>query len=199
MVARASCGRMCIEVRIAMSAQPKQMLMDLLSPVIESGEGFLEDIEVRAAGRRTLVRLLVDRDGGIDLDEVARLSRAASEVLDAHEAELPFGEYVLEVSSPGVDRPLTQPRHFQRNIGRLLTVTDSSGATNTGRLTAFESDVVTLKMKSGFKEIALAEVTKARVEVEFNPGSGKAAPTGVVEGAGVLSEYTETQHHGSEH
>ena len=181
-----------------MSAQAKQMLMDLLSPVIESGGGFLEDIEVRAAGRRTLVRLLVDRDGGIDLDEVARLSRAASEVLDSHEDALPFGEYVLEVSSPGIDRPLTQPRHFDRNVGRLLTVTDSSDAAVTGRLIAFESDVLTLELKSGQKQIALDDVTKARVEVEFNPGSGKAAPTGVVEGAGVLSEYTESQHHGGE-
>jgi len=173
-----------------MSAQARQLLLELLSPVIEAGNGFLEDVEVRAAGRRTLVRLLVDRDGGIDLDEVARLSRAASELLDAHEAELPFGEYVLEVSSPGIDRPLTQPRHFQRNIDRLVSITDINGTATTGRLVAFESDVLTLQLKTGQKEIALADVAKARVEVEFNPGSGKAAPAGIDEAAGVLSEYT---------
>ena len=172
-----------------MSAQAREQLMELLSPVVSQFGGYLEDVEVRAAGRRTLVRLLVDKDGGIDLDVVASISRAASELLDAHEESLPFDQYVLEVSSPGVDRPLTQARHFERNIGRLLSVTVADGTTHLGRLTDIAHDILTLQLPKSQVQIALADIAKARVEVEFTPGSGKAAALTEVEGAGVLSEY----------
>ena len=84
----------------------------------------LEEVSVTAAGRRSLIRVTVDGDDGIDLDGIATVSRAVSEALDAAEQDGPAfaGPYVLEVSSPGVDRPLTEPRHWRRALGRLVTV-----------------------------------------------------------------------------
>lgn len=86
----------------------------------------LEDLSVTRAGRRYVVRVIVDGDGGVSLDAVADVSRAVSKALDAAEergGELISGEYQLEVSSPGVHRPLTLPRHWRRNVGRLVKVT----------------------------------------------------------------------------
>src|SRR6059058_4887589 len=105
-----------------MAAVSRQRVRDVLEPVV-AGAGYdLEDVTVTAAGRRSVVRVVVDRDGGVDLDAVADISRVLSEALDADDV---MGEapYVLEVSSPGVDRPLTQPRHWRRAAGRLVTVT----------------------------------------------------------------------------
>ena len=101
------------------TASTREALLQLIRPVVESDGVDLEDIEVIAAGKRRLVRLLVDRDGGLDLDTVAHVSHAASAALDARRwcaraGPLGRAPYVLEVSSPGVDRPLTAPRHWRR-------------------------------------------------------------------------------------
>src|SRR3954465_1150761 len=111
----------------ASAAQAREHLLDLLGPVV-AGAGYdLEDVAVSAAGRRSLVRVTVDADGGIDLDAVAVISRLVSDAPDADAT--PTGSpralanaYVLEVSSPGVDRPLTEPRHWRRATGRLVRV-----------------------------------------------------------------------------
>ena len=95
-------------------------LRALLAPVVEGLGLDLEDVEVTAAGRRRRVCVVVDRDGGIDLDAVADVSKSVSDVLDASDA-LGSAPYVLEVTSPGVDRPLTQPRHWRRARGRLVS------------------------------------------------------------------------------
>ncbi len=95
-------------------------LLDLLAPVVAAAGYDLEDVTVTAAGRRSLVRVIVDADEGVDLDGVADVSRAVSNALDDGDAFA--GPFVLEVSSPGVDRPLTEPRHWRRARGRLVTV-----------------------------------------------------------------------------
>src|SRR5262250_1987602 len=101
----------------------------LLEPVITAAGMDLESVRVSPAGRRRLLRLVVDADGGVGLDEIAEVSREVSARLDASGAmgDIP---YTLEVSSPGVDRPLTEPRHWRRARGRLvsvsLTVADGS-------------------------------------------------------------------------
>ena len=88
-------------------------LLQMLTPAVESSGHDLEDVTVSPAGRRKVVRVVVDKDGGVTLDDIAEVSRAVSDVLDTPEAEaLLTGAYTLEVTSPGVDRPLTQPRHW---------------------------------------------------------------------------------------
>jgi ribosome maturation factor RimP len=137
-------------------------LRELLSPVVAAAGYDLEDVEVSSAGRRSVVRVIVDRDGGVDLDAVAEVSRPVSDALDAADA---FGEsaYVLEVTSPGVDRPLTAPRHWRRNIGRLVEVDGMQGRI----VEASESGVV-LDVGDATHEVAFADLGTGKVIVEFS-------------------------------
>src|SRR5689334_23921985 len=92
-----------------------------IEPVIGAAGYDLEELVVTPAGRRSVVRVVVDRDEGVTLDDIAEVSRVVSEVLDANDHGM-GRPYVLEVTSPGVDRPLTEPRHWRRNVGRMVTV-----------------------------------------------------------------------------
>jgi ribosome maturation factor RimP len=143
-------------------------VLALLEPVV-SGAGYdLEDLTVSAAGKRSVVRVLVDKDGGVTLDDVADVSRLVSQALDAADEQDPSllgASYVLEVSSPGVDRPLTEPRHWRRNVGRLVSATLRDGATVDGRITAADDAGVTLDDE---RVLPWAEVARGLVQVEFN-------------------------------
>src|SRR5215475_3678555 len=103
----------------------------LVEPLAAEAGLDLENIEVANAGRRKVVRIYVDKDGGISLDDVASVSQVISGALDR--ADLLGGApYVLEVSSPGATRPLTQPRHWRRALGRIVTATLVDGSSVTG-------------------------------------------------------------------
>lgn len=149
-----------------MAATTAASLRPLVEPVVISAGYDLEDVVLSSAGRRSVVRVIVDRDGGIDLDEVAEVSRAVSEALD--EADV-FGEaaYTLEVTSPGVDRPLTEPRHWRRNIGRLVK-TDAF----TGRVLEATDDGVSVEVKGERREIAYGDLGSGKVEIEFKRDVG---------------------------
>lgn len=149
----------------------RDQVVALLAPVV-SGVGLeLEDVELRAVGRRLVVRVLVDSDAGVTLDEVATASTAVSEALESSTV-LGDEPYTLEVSSPGVDRPLTLPRHWRRSIGRLVTVVRDGGPEVTGRVTTLSDTEVSLEVdEKGRKRqvvVALADVTRAVVQVEFS-------------------------------
>src|SRR4051794_14969304 len=160
----------------ASAAKAREHVLRMLDPVVSEAGYDLEDVTVTAAGRRSLVRVVVDADGGIDLDAVAVVSRLVSDALDA-DAENPrspralAGAFVLEVSSPGVDRPLTEPRHWRRAIGRLVKV-EVAGRTVTGRLTAADDSGVTLEVDGAeSRPVGWAELGRGKVQVEFNrPG-----------------------------
>jgi ribosome maturation factor RimP len=140
-----------------------------LIPVV-AAEGFdLEAVDVQPAGRRRLVRVLVDCDGGVTLDHIAKLTPVLSQALDDADA---MGEqpYVLEVSSPGVDRPLTLPRHWRRNAGRLVTLTLHEGAPVSGRIgDSDDRSVTVLPTDASGAPITLAydAIASAHIEVEF--------------------------------
>jgi ribosome maturation factor RimP len=127
----------------------------------------VEAIELTPAGRRRLLRVAVDKDGGVTLDDIAEATRVVSRVLDESDA---MGEqpYTLEVTSPGVDRPLTLPRHWRRNQGRLVKVSLSGGETVTGRITGGADGQVTLDVDGSKRAVPLDDVAKARVQIEFN-------------------------------
>ncbi|MBM7075802.1 ribosome maturation factor RimP [Micromonospora humida] len=157
-------------------AARRDRLRAVIEPVV-AGAGYdLEDVSVSRAGRRHVVRVIVDADGGINLDAVAVVSRAVSAALDAAEesgGDIVAGEYQLEVSSPGVDRPLTLPRHWRRNAGRLVKVTVRAGEPAvdrqvTGRVTAADDERVVLETESGPVEHRYAELGPGRVQVEFH-------------------------------
>jgi ribosome maturation factor RimP len=156
-------------------SDPRARLTSALRPVVEAVGADLEDLSVTPAGRRRVVRVVVDRDGGISLDGVADVSRVLSEALDdldAREPELLAGAYVLEVSSPGVDRPLTAARHWRRNVGRLVTATLRDGGSATGRVLRVDGEqAVALDVDGTERLLPLADVVKGVVQVEFaRPG-----------------------------
>ena len=144
----------------------RNRVADLLRPVVTATGYDLEDVVVTPAGKRRLLRVVVDRDGGVSLDDVAELSRAAAEALDASEV---MGDtpYVLEVSSPGVDRPLTEPRHWRRAIGRLVRASLRDGGQVTGRVLAADERAVSLDTERGPATFSYPELVRGVVQVEF--------------------------------
>ena len=127
----------------------------------------LEAVELTPAGKRRMLRVAVDRDGGATLDDIAEVTRIVSEALDGTDA---MGEtpYTLEVTSRGVDSPLTLPRHWRRNHDRLVKVTTSEGETLTGRITASDDDRVELDVSGAPRSLGYPEIAKALVQIEFN-------------------------------
>lgn len=138
----------------------------LTAPLLALGLD-LEAVEVTPAGKRRLLRVAVDKDGGVSLDEIAAATKEVSQLLDETDV---MGDkpYLLEVSSPGIDRPLTLPRHWRRNASRLVKLTTSANETVTGRITEAGDESVVLDVNGKTRSIAYADVTKARVQVEFN-------------------------------
>lgn len=146
-----------------MGRGPQEDLVAHLQPVAARAGLVIEGASVVAAGRRTVVRVVVDLPdgpGGVTSDALTDVSRDISHLLDAH--DLVRGSYTLEVTTPGVDRPLTEPRHFRRALGRLVTVTTSTG-TRTGRLT----DVRESSLVLAGEEIPLADISRAITQVEL--------------------------------
>jgi ribosome maturation factor RimP len=152
-----------------------------IEPVVGAAGYDLEELVVTPAGRRSVVRVVVDRDAGVSLDDIAEVSRSVSAVLDEKDGDLGRAPYVLEVTSPGVDRPLTEPRHWRRNTGRLVTVAvgpAGSTAEVTARVTAVDDTGVTLAVQAAGKpgakkrppvarQVPWAELGPGRVQVEF--------------------------------
>ena len=139
---------------------------ELVDPL--SALGFdVEAIEVTPAGKRRVLRVAVDKDGGVTLDDVAEATREVSRVLDDSDV-MGVQPYTLEVTSPGVDRPLTQPRHWRRNAGRLVRVSCRDGSTVTGRIAGSDDEAASLDVDGTERRVAFADVAKAKVQVEFN-------------------------------
>lgn len=129
----------------------------------------LEELSVSPAGRRQVVRVVVDRDGGVDLDLIAKISRQVSDLLDRPDlAEAVPGPFVLEVTSPGVDRPLTEPRHWRRAVGRLVEVTDVDGGVRVGRVAEADGTRAVVDVAGDVVEVAYPSVARAVVQVEFS-------------------------------
>jgi ribosome maturation factor RimP len=151
----------------AMSASQAKALRSLAEPIVAGLDCDLEDVVIRQAGKRRLVRIVVDhRSGGLTLDLVAGISRGISRVLD-DSTVLGSSPYVLEVTSPGVDRPLTLPRHWSRAVGRLVSVARRSGDPVEGRVVAADEEHAVLDVDGTQTTIAYADVARAVVQVEF--------------------------------
>ena len=127
----------------------------------------VEAVELTPAGKRRVLRVAIDKDGGVTLDDVADATRAVSGVLDESDVmgEMP---YTLEVTSRGVDRPLTMPRHWRRNQDRLVKATLVDGDEVTGRILAASEESVTFDVEGESREVRFDDVTKALVQIEFN-------------------------------
>ncbi|MET7305458.1 ribosome maturation factor RimP [Embleya sp. NPDC005575] len=157
-----------------MSTTTLDRLREMLEPVVSAVGVDLEDLSLTPAGKRRVLRVMVAADDGVDLDKVAEVSRAVSDVLDPSDAlgSLP---YQLEVTTPGVDRPLTLERHWRRAADRLVQVQLHDGTTVTGRIGASDAEGVELDVEGKPRRLGYDEVAKAVVQVEFNRKSADPA------------------------
>jgi ribosome maturation factor RimP len=156
-----------------MSTTQSERLRGLLEPLVGARGLDLEEIEVTPAGKRRVLRVVVDSDEGVQLDACAELSRAMSETLDASDV-MGGAPYVLEVTSPGTDRPLTEQRHYRRAVGRLIKAQLHEGGELVARIVAVDESGLDLEVpgvkgrKPTARRVAFDEIARARVEVEFN-------------------------------
>lgn len=147
----------------------REVLSQAVSPVLPPDVD-LEELEIAKAGRRQVVRVVIDRDGGIDLDLIAAVSQQVSEILDVPDFADALGDsYTLEVTSPGIDRPLTIARHWQRNVSRLVVAERVEGASVTGRIVSADEERVILQPTKGDAvELPYADLLRGTVQIEFN-------------------------------
>jgi ribosome maturation factor RimP len=153
----------------------------VIGPVVSAMGMDLEGVRVTSAGRRRLLRITVDADGGVSLDDIAEVSRELSAALDGS-AVMGERPYTLEVSSPGVDRPLTERRHWRRAIGRLVVAPltaptadgstangDKARATVEGRITGASADGITLDVDGESRMFGYGDLGPGKIKIEFAP------------------------------
>ena len=144
-----------------------------LNAVIEAAVHALdldcEEVRVSTVGRRKLVKVVVDGDDGVNLDLMADASRAVGAAIDEANA-MGDADWTLEVTSPGVERPLTLPRHWRRAVGRMVKVHFADGREDTGRILEFDEETgdAQFNFKGAMRKRNIANITKAIVQVEFN-------------------------------
>ena len=141
----------------------KEQIFELVDPVVTNAGLVLEEVQVQTPGKHRFVTVIVDSETGLNLDQVTEASRAIGEVMDSAKfmGETP---YTLEVTSPGVDRPLTAPRHWRKNIDRLVKVTKNDGEVFKARIISADDGAATLD--NGV--INYGDIKRAIIEVEFN-------------------------------
>jgi ribosome maturation factor RimP len=150
--------------------QTRSRIAEVLTEPLAATGLDVEAIDLTPAGKRRLLRVAVDKDGGVTLDDIAEATKEVSRVLDGPEGADVMGEqpYTLEVTSPGTDRPLTHPRHWRRNQGRLVKATLADGRTVTGRITDSDDTRAVLDVDGNRDEVAFVDVKKAKIQIEFN-------------------------------
>ena len=148
-----------------------QSITQLIEPAVTEAGFYLEEVQLTSAGSHRIVTCIVDGQSPLNLDQVTVVSRLISELLDTATFmdETPF---TLEVTSPGVDRPLTLPRHWTKNLTRIVKVTLMDETEVSGRLTEFDDVravlIENIKGRMKTHEVNFADIKKAQVEIEFN-------------------------------
>lgn len=166
----------------------------VVTPVVEALGLEVDRLELAAAGRRSVLRIYLDGEGpagrGPSLDEIAEATRAVSRALDESDVtgEAP---YLLEVSSRGVSRPLTEPKHFRRNTGRLVNVTLADGQRFQGRVLETDAEGVRLDVDGGERVVPYGQLAKAVVQVELNRLPDEDEPDDRPAGAGRADDEEE--------
>jgi ribosome maturation factor RimP len=148
-----------------------QAVTEAITTAVSEAGFYLEDVNVTSLGKRRVVTCVVDGEVNLNLDEVTLISKQISAILDeaSFMDQTPF---TLEVTSPGIDRPLTQPRHWSKNLTRLVRAVMVNGEVITGRIDVVHDESVCLlvEIKKEVKkiEVPFVEVKRAVVEIEFN-------------------------------
>jgi ribosome maturation factor RimP len=142
----------------------KEDISAAITPALEALGFYLEDVTITSAGRRSMLTVIVDGDTHLSLDQVTSATKAIGEIVESIQSlgETPF---TLEVTSPGLDRPLTKVRHWQKNINRLVKVVLLDGSEIKGRI----KDVNEVSATVDEKNINYSDIKRATLEVEFKP------------------------------
>jgi ribosome maturation factor RimP len=142
----------------------KEDISAAITPALEALGFYLEDVTITSAGRRSMLTVIVDGDTHLSLDQVTSATKAIGEIVESVQSlgETPF---TLEVTSPGLDRPLTKVRHWQKNINRLVKVVLLDGSEIKGRI----NDVNEVSAIVDEKNINYSDIKRATLEVEFKP------------------------------
>jgi ribosome maturation factor RimP len=146
------------------------VISDLVTPSLRSLGLELFDVQLSGPGKARTLRVTVDRDGGVDLDTIATASQAITPLLDT-EPRL-RGSYLLEVTSPGIERPLRRPDHFRRAVGETVSVkyhTDHGPERVRGTIAAVDDDGITLAVDGDERRIAFTDITDARTVFDWGP------------------------------
>lgn len=148
----------------------KDSIADVIRPVVEEAGFFLEDVFTSNPGNHRVVTCMVDGLKPLSMDEVTLVSRQISALLD--ESPLLTEAFTLEVTSPGIERPLTLPRHWSKNLTRIVKVVLNDDSEVSGRLTEFDEVrailIENIKGRMKTHEVNFAEIKRANVEIEFN-------------------------------
>ena len=143
-------------------------ITELLNPAVTRAGFVLEEVTVTPVGKRRLISVVVDCENrNPSLDEVTVVSKEVSAILDTytHLGEMPF---TLEVTTPGIDRPLTELRHWKKNVGRLVKITPHTGEKYVSRIKEVLAREVILENKGKEVTVAFSDISRAQIEVEFN-------------------------------
>ena len=143
-------------------------ITELLNPAVTRAGFVLEDVTVTTVGKRRLISVVVDCENrNPSLDEVTVVSKEVSAILDTYTqlGEMPF---TLEVTTPGIDRPLTELRHWKKNVGRLVKITPHTGEKYVSRIKEVLAREVILENKGKEETLAFSDISRAQIEVEFN-------------------------------
>ena len=141
----------------------RDQIFELVEPLISKAGLVLEEVQVQTPGKHRFVTVIVDSETGLNLDQVTDASRLVGEAMDGA-SFMGDAPYTLEVTSPGVDRPLTAPRHWRKNVDRLVKIIKLDGEICKGRISSSTEDEVTLDCCT----VAFADIKRATIEVEFN-------------------------------
>ena len=140
----------------------KEQVAAVITPAIQALGFYVEDISITAAGRRSMLTVIVDGDTHLSLDQVTVATKAISEIVE-NLPTLGNNPFTLEVTSPGLDRPLTKPRHWRKNKDRLIKIVLNDGKEVTGRIKDSTGADVTVDEQN----IKFADIKRATLEIEF--------------------------------
>ncbi len=141
----------------------RDQIFELVEPLISKAGLVLEEVQVQTPGKHRFVTVIVDSETGLNLDQVTDASRLVGEAMDGA-SFMGDAPYTLEVTSPGVDRPITSPRHWRKNVDRLVKIIKLDGEICKGRISSSTEEEVTLDCCT----VAFADIKRATIEVEFN-------------------------------
>ena len=140
----------------------KEQVAAVITPAIQALGFYVEDISITSAGRRSMLTVIVDGDTNLSLDQVTVATKAISEIVE-NLPTLGNNPFTLEVTSPGLDRPLTKPRHWRKNKDRLIKIVLNDGKEITGRIKESTDDEVIVDEQ----KVAFVDIKRATLEIEF--------------------------------